>query len=127
MITLIAGTRTFNDYKLLSEELSKLNITEIISGGARGADYLAEVYAKENNIPIKVFPAQWEKFGKKAGYIRNKEMWDYGIDLCVLFWDGHSKGTKHNIDLSKIYNKKVIIINYLENKKEILEPFLEDW
>jgi hypothetical protein len=72
---------------------------------------LGELYANENNIKIIEFPADWEKFGKKAGYIRNEEMAKYS-DSCIVFWDGKSKGTKHMIELAKKYNLNLKIVKY---------------
>ena len=101
---IVAGSRDFNDYKLLKEKLdvvlsNKVEI-EIVSGGARGADKLGEVYAKERNLSCKVFPADWDAHGKSAGYKRNAEMAEYA-DALVAFWDGKSKGTGHMIDLAE--------------------------
>ena len=117
---LIAGSRTFDDYNLLKDKMdnflqNKDNIL-IISGGARGADSLAERYAKEKNYSLKVMPAEWDKHGKKAGYIRNTAMHDvlkeYSDRGCVLFWDGKSKGTQHNIPLAEARNTPVRIVRF---------------
>jgi len=115
---IIAGGRDFNDYdkavesfKLLLSDLkkdfdtSKTNI-EIVSGGANGADRIGEKFAKKNKVELIRFLANWDKYGKSAGYIRNKEMAEYAkeldnIGVLLAFWDGKSKGTKHMIDLSK--------------------------
>ena len=70
----------------------------IISGGARGVDYIAELFAREHGIDFDEHPAEWDKYGKCAGYRRNAEM----VALCdkaYVLWDGYSKGTKHTIDL----------------------------
>lgn len=85
------------------------NDLEIVSGTCKGADILGENYAKDNNLPIKQFPADWDKHGNKAGYIRNKEMAEYATHLIAL-WDGESKGTKMMIDLAKRNGLKVRII-----------------
>jgi len=107
---IIAGSRTFNDYDLLKTNLSNLNsITEIVSGTAKGADLLGERFAVENNIPIKKFPANWSKFGKSAGFLRNKEMAEYA-DTLIVFWDGKSKGTKHMIDLGHTNKLHVTVV-----------------
>lgn len=102
MKLIIAGSREFNDYNLLKESYQKISqsITEIVSGKARGADKLGEKLAKELGIPIKPFPADWNKYGKSAGYRRNAEMAKYG-DILLLMWDGESKGSKHMLDLAK--------------------------
>ena len=110
----IIGTRTFTDYQRLKSILdkikSKYEIESIISGGASGADTMAEIYARENNIPLTVYKADWDKYGKRAGFIRNKYIID-DCDICIAFWDSKSKGTKHSIDLAKSSNKKVFIIH----------------
>lgn len=72
---LVVGSRSFNDYKLMKEKLDKLLVNQssvlIVSGGARGADALAEQYAKERCYPCEVFPANWST-GRSAGYVRNE-------------------------------------------------------
>jgi hypothetical protein len=113
---IVAGGRDFKDYNLLKSKLDLLlsNITEpieIVSGAANGADKLGEKYAKDQGLSLKQFPANWNKFNKSAGYIRNKEMAEYATH-CVCFWDGKSKGTKHMIDLAKELNLKVRVVKY---------------
>lgn len=107
----IVGSRKFTNYELLDETLSTLEepITEIISGGASGADALAEQWAKEKDIPITVHKAEWAKYGRAAGPKRNKKIIE-ACDVCVAFWDGQSKGTKDSITLSKKAGKKTKII-----------------
>jgi hypothetical protein len=108
----VVGSRTLKNYKLLLNELNQYdNITEIVSGGAQGADKLAERYAIEKNIPIKIFPANWSRWGKRAGYMRNREIWDYA-DEGIAFWDGHSRGTQHSFELSKFLGKKIKVIKF---------------
>jgi hypothetical protein len=115
MKLIIAGGRDFNDYDLLKQKLNKIigdnSDIEIVSGMARGADLLGVKYANELGYQVKEFPAQWDKYGKSAGYRRNEEMAKYS-DTCVCFWDGESKGTKHMIDLSNKYNLKTFVFNY---------------
>jgi len=112
---IVAGGREFNDYQLLKSKLDQLlqNKTnvEIVCGKARGADTLGETYAKEMGHSVKEFPAQWNEFGKRAGYIRNEEMAKYA-DACVVFWDGQSKGTKHMIDSANKHKIEVRVIKY---------------
>lgn len=112
---IVAGGREFNDYQLLKNKLDQLlqnkNNVEIVCGKARGADTLGEAYAKEMGYSVKEFPAQWNEFGKRAGYIRNEEMAKYA-DACVAFWDGESKGTKHMIDLANKHKIEVRVIKY---------------
>ena len=91
--------------------LSNKTSIEIVSGAANGADKLGEKYASEKEYSIKQFPADWNKYGKSAGYKRNEEMARYA-DALIAFWDGESKGTKHMIDLANKYNLKINIIQY---------------
>lgn len=112
---IIAGSRNFNDYELLKQKcdiiLSEQTDIEIVSGTASGADKLGEVYAKEKGYQLKQFPADWDKYGKSAGYKRNQQMAEYG-DALIAFWDGISKGTEHMINLAKKHNLKIKIIKY---------------
>ena len=114
---IIAGGRDFNDYELLKKKcdyyLSNLDTDEIIivSGAARGADSLGEKYANEKNYKIDSHPADWNKYGKSAGYRRNKEMVDIA-SAAICFWDGKSKGTKHTIDLCKEKRIPYKIVKY---------------
>ncbi|MCP4437524.1 MAG: DUF2493 domain-containing protein [Aureispira sp.] len=100
---IVAGSRGFKDYPFLRnilhaviDEGEKGDEVEIVSGGAKGADSLGEVYAKEFGYSTTKFPANWKKYGRAAGYIRNEEMAEYAAEL-VVFWDGRSSGTKHMV------------------------------
>lgn len=110
MKVIIAGSRGFNDYKVLclicDHMLQNQKVVEIVSGTAYGADKLGEQYAKEHGFAIKQFPADWNKYGKSGGYKRNEEMAKYA-DALIAFWDGKSKGTKHMIDLARQYGLKI--------------------
>jgi hypothetical protein len=115
MKVIIAGSRGFSDFQLLyakcEEVLANVGEAEIVSGTARGADKLGEHYASLKGHSVIQFPADWDKHGKAAGYIRNKEMADYS-DCLIAFWDGESRGTKHMIDLATERGLSVHIINY---------------
>jgi hypothetical protein len=109
MRCIIAGSRSFDDYDYMLEALWGWRegfMSEIISGGAKGADRLGERFAKEFNIPLKIMPADWYKYGKRAGYIRNEQMADYA-EVLFAFWDGKSPGTKHMIDIA--YREGLIV------------------
>lgn len=111
MKVIVAGSRSFSDYNTLEKELNNLEfeITTIISGTAHGADRLGEVYASEYNIPVDRYPADWNQYGKSAGYIRNVEM-AKEADALVAFWDGTSKGTFHMINIARKKGLKVIVV-----------------
>jgi len=113
MKILIVGGRDFNNYDLFLNilEYYKHDITSIISGGASGADSLAEKFATYYGIDITVIKPDWN-IGKSAGIIRNSKMIDMNPDMVIAFWDGKSKGTKDTI--KKAYNKKIdtLIIYY---------------
>lgn len=129
MRIIIAGSRDFNDYKLLRRKtldivkrLKSLGYdtsrekVEIISGTARGADKLGEAFAKEFNLKCVQMSANWDELGRKAGYIRNKQMSEYAksdedIGVLIAFWNG-SKGTKHMIDIATKDNLLVEVINF---------------
>lgn len=115
MKTIIAGSRTITNYKLvvkIIKELSKQNpslkINEVVSGGARGVDKLGEQLAKEYNRKLTIFPAEWDRLGRGAGYIRNIQMADYA-DTLIAIWDGKSNGTRHMIDIARKKGLKVFV------------------
>jgi len=105
----VIGSRTFDDYNLLEETLSDLYITELISGGAKGADALAEQYANKNGLLCTVFHANWKEYGRAAGPIRNSEIIN-AADKIVAFWDGQSKGTADSIKKVQRTNKEITIV-----------------
>ena len=111
----VVGSRTFNDYELLKSKLDIIHkrrkITCIVSGGAKGADSLSERWAKENNIETLIFIPEWEKYGKKAGYLRNDDIIK-NSDAVVAFWDEISKGTSHSINLAKKYDKPCLVVKF---------------
>ena len=88
-----------------------MDILCIISGGARGADALGERFAKEHDIECVVYRADWNKYGKRAGFIRNHDIIN-ACTHCVAFWDGESRGTKHDIDLCREQGKECIVARF---------------
>jgi len=108
----IIGSRNFKDYKYLSEKLDdiKSEVKVVISGGAPGADKLAEKWAIEHKKLLTIYPADWINLGNCAGFIRNADIVK-NSDMIIAFWDGKSKGTKHTIDLAKKMGKQCKIIN----------------
>jgi hypothetical protein len=115
---IIAGSRGFSNYKLLREQCNKYlrekrktsNVI-IVSGHARGADTLGEKYAQDEGFALEIYPAQWKKLGKQAGYRRNEQMAEVA-DALIAFWDGSSRGTKHMIDIMNEKNLLVRVVEY---------------
>jgi hypothetical protein len=112
MKTIIAGSRTITDYNELLKAIDKIDweITVVISGNARGVDRLGERWARENNIPLKKYYPDWDKYGKAGGFKRSEKMvWD--AEALLALWDGKSNGTKHTITLAQ--NRG--LLNYVHN------------
>jgi len=109
----IIGSRSFDNSKLLNETLEpyKDRIKLVVSGGAKGADQLGEYWARLFKIETLIFLPDWEKHGKKAGFIRNKQIIE-NCDMCIAFWDNWSKGTRHSISLCEKLNKPYRIIEF---------------
>ena len=111
--------------KILDKLLYNQKEVTIVSGGARGADSLAEKYAVDNGYPCVVFKADWRQYGKSAGIVRNEEMHrfiaQYKKRGCVAFWDGQSKGTYSNFDLAKKYNNPLRIVKISKNMVQSME------
>lgn len=85
-------------------------ITEIVSGNCRGVDKAGEDFAINHGYRLTTFPANWQKYGKRAGYIRNTAMANYA-DALIVVWNGKSKGTKMMIDIAR---KKGLTIHEYE-------------
>lgn len=135
---IIAGGRDFCNYDFLSRsvfdvlsDLAARNAysglgkfiagtphkIEFISGTAAGADSLGEQLAAERRWKVHKFPADWETFGKRAGILRNEQMAKFAISddsygVLIAFWDGKSRGTKHMIEIAKVYGLEVCIFYY---------------
>ena len=110
---IIAGGRDFDNIYIMAQALDPFekDITEVVSGTARGADSIGEQWARGRDIPIKRFEPNWEQYGKSAGFIRNSEMGTYA-DAAICFWNGKSAGTKHMIQTMKFQHKPYYVFNY---------------
>ena len=112
---IIAGSRGFNNYGLLCEKCDKFfarkTPTMILCGEARGADTLGRRYAEEHGIAVGSFPAEWGKYGRAAGILRNQEMLKHA-DALVAFWDERSSGTRNMIDIACEKGIPVRIVRY---------------
>jgi hypothetical protein len=111
MKLIIAGSRTFTDYQFLCQTLAPDHhrITQVITGGARGADQLGYRWAWKHTIRHQLFRADWERFGKSAGVRRNFQMAQAG-DMLLAFWDGRSAGTRHMISGMQQLGKPCVIV-----------------
>lgn len=98
----IVGSRTIEYSKRKEEAYALLdryvpaNTTEIVSGGAVGIDTLAELYAANKHLPIKIFKPDYDTYGKKAPILRNDEIVAYA-QYVLAFWDGKSRGTAYTV------------------------------
>lgn len=109
MIVGIAGYRGYSDYDDFEKKLSSLNlkIDRIVSGGANGADKLAELYASQNKIPITIYSPDWKQYGKGAGLLRNTQIVN-SIDYLIAFVSKKSVGTWDTIRKAKQNSTKII-------------------
>lgn len=101
-ITIIAGSRQGATIQDVSEAVQRCGwrISRVISGTARGVDQLGEQWAAEQGIPVSRFPAEWDRFGRSAGYRRNIQMAE-NAQCLVALWDGESPGTRHMINIAR--------------------------
>ncbi len=108
----IAGSRDLSDrrvYTAIQEAMIGVDVTEIVSGCARGVDTVGEMWAADCGFAIKRFPADWKAHGRGAGPIRNRQMAEYG-DILLAITNG-SKGTANMIDQMEKFGKPVRIVN----------------
>jgi len=115
---IVAGGRDFADYNKLSavifdyaESVGDDVGVAIVSGMARGADALAHTFAKNEGVQVYEFPANWDKYGKRAGYVRNTEMAEFA-DALIAFHDGTSRGTANMIQTMLNMNKPILVVPY---------------
>lgn len=117
MKVIIAGGRDFNNWPMLVEKcnyyFSRLGAAdiEIVEGGARGSDAMGKRYAEVHGLAHTQFAADWDKHGKAAGPIRNREMGAYG-DVLIAFWDWRSTGTADMINVMSELKKPYRIVHY---------------
>ena len=129
---IIAGSRGFNDYNFMCYGLRKIDTIKcwldfpiyrrkyngsIISGTAQGADKLGEQWAQNHGFGVQRFPADWQAFGRRAGIIRNRQMAEHA-DMCVVFWDGKSKGTLNMIQTARDVGIPVYVFIYPKEVEE---------
>ena len=116
MKIVVGGCRNFFDYSVVSYHLDALikkhdptDVIVFLSGHCSGVDLLVEQYATEHAHSLMLFPAEWERYGRAAGPIRNKSMVE-NSDQVVAFWDGKSRGTASLIRYARKLGKPIAII-----------------
>jgi hypothetical protein len=102
----VIGSRNFSDYELLKKTLECFHITEIISGGDKGADQLAEQYAQERNIPMQLIPHS--EHPETSGATRTYAIVSLAQQV-IAFWDGKSPGTGDLIKYARQKNKRLVL------------------
>lgn len=118
MKVLVCGSRSISDPALVSQAVSQSGMTptHIISGGARGVDRLAVEYAASHGIEFTEYLADWDRYGKRAGFMRNCVMVGTA-DAVIAVWDGVSAGTKHSIDYATSQGKQVFVLRPDKTKR----------
>lgn len=114
IVLAIIGSRTFTDYEYAKGriehiiDVNNVEVIKIVSGGADGADTIAEIFALEHGIPIRIHRPDWS-LGRHAGFLRNADI----IENCthvIALWDGSSKGTADSLKKAKNFGKKIVTI-----------------
>jgi hypothetical protein len=116
--TIIAGSRTVTDYAVVcgAIESAGFHITEVVSGTARGVDRMGERWATGHGVSVKRFPADWSQYGRRAGYLRNRQMAVYasedpsGPGQLIAIQKDNSRGTGHMIDLAREAGLRVYVL-----------------
>lgn len=112
MKLIIAGSREISNYHIMWNNLQDYLYFQdiiVVSGKAKGPDTMGEEWAREHGFPIEEFPADWESYGKLAGFRRNRQMAEYADEL-IAFWDGKSNGTRHMIQCMLTLKKPFQVI-----------------
>lgn len=126
MRTIIAGSRTLHDYRMvlgamqLAANRGITPVTQVLCGMAKGVDMQGYRWAREHLVPIREFPvtaADWLRIGRVAGFRRNAEM-ARNADALVAVWDGYSKGTESMIDLARLHCLKVFVYDSVRGARE---------
>lgn len=127
MKTIISGSRNITDFSIVKDSIEKsgFKISTVISGTARGVDSLGERYALENNIELMLFPADWDRYGKAAGHIRNKQMAEVADALIVIILDD-SRGSTDMLETARKKNLQIFVKKlYTAPEKEGILKFFD--
>lgn len=108
MRILVTGSRNWTDKVTVAQAIREAWLVEgrpygvtVVHGGARGADYIAGVYARRLGFSVEVHAPNWDKYGKAAGAIRNKAMVDSDVDICLAFIKNNSDGATMCADMAQ--------------------------
>jgi hypothetical protein len=113
-VVAVVGSRDYDNTQhptieeVVAELASSAPHVTVISGGARGVDRRAVAAARENGLTVREYPANWARYGKHAGYLRNEEIVK-AADMVIAFWDGESPGTKHTIGLCMKHHRTLLL------------------
>lgn len=116
MKLIVAGSRSIKDPKVVYDAIGHMLglvswvATEVVSGTCHGPDVFGEQWAEKARVPVIHFPAEWNKHGKRAGYLRNTEMAKYA-DAAIVVWDGQSRGSKHMAKVMTELGKPTFLYN----------------
>ncbi len=123
MKTIIAGSREITEIDFVRQAVKAApwEVSEVVSGAARGVDTLGERVAEELNLPVKRFPADWNGLGRRAGPLRNIQMAEYA-EALIAIWDGVSKGTAHMIKEAEKRGLRVFVFNTAQLNNKPLRP-----
>lgn len=112
MRVIVCGSRGWTDRELIADRLADLpGESVVMHGAARGADLIASQEALKLGLLVEEYPAEWDRYGKRAGAVRNEEMAALGADLCLAFWDGRSSGTAHMMEMAAKYGIPVDVVH----------------
>lgn len=125
MKTIICGGRDHSDYTMLLRAIATCpwKITSVFSGKAPGADALGERWAMENGAAVTPFPANWGRYGRRAGPLRNAEMLEGGAEAVLALWNGLSTGTKDMIDKARRKGLRVhVVMQEVSHDADVVPP-----
>lgn len=81
-------------------------VTSVITGGAEGVDAAGAAWARDYRVPVRVYHADWKRYGPAAGPIRNRKMASIA-DALLLIWDGRSRGSASMLDFARKFGLRV--------------------
>lgn len=128
---LVSGSRTINNFLTVQQAIVEspwwpTEVERFIIGDADGVDSLAYEFAQEHETPVEIFEAEWQRYGKGAGPIRNSEMVDKA-DCLIAIWDSESPGTEDAIQKAIGSGLDVFVKQGKDLKYENPPNGIKDW